>query len=65
MYPVCMYDVPKEILGFSGQLGYVDTCSNQPQPGKAFCSMHCAVAEEKGIPTDLRTFKNWSPPAAG
>jgi len=25
VYPVCMYRVPKEIAGFSGQLKYVDT----------------------------------------
>ena len=63
MYPVCMYNVPKEVSGFSGQLSYVDTCPNQPQHGKAFCYVHCEEAEKKGIPTDLRAFKKWSPPA--
>ena len=60
MYPVCMYSVPKEVSGFSGQLGYVDTCPNEPQPGKAYCSLHCAVAEKKGSPTDLKGVRNSS-----
>ena len=63
MYPVCMYKVPKEVSGFSGQLGDVATCPNQPEPGKAFCSMHCGVAEVEGVPTHLRANKKWSHPA--
>ena len=57
MYPVCMYSVPKEVSGFSGQLGYVDTCPNQPEPGKAYCSLHCSVAESEGTPTDLKAHR--------
>ena len=59
----CMFNVPKEVSGFSGQLRYVDTCPNQPEPGKAFCSMHCSLAEKDGIPTGLRTYKSWSHPS--
>ena len=57
VYPVCMYKEKKEVAGFSGQLGYVDTCPNQPEPGKAFCELHCQEAMKNGIPTDLRKFK--------
>ena len=63
VYPVCMFNVPKEVSGFSGQLRYVDTCPNQPEPGKAFCSMHCSLAEKDGIPTGLRAYKSWSHPS--
>ena len=56
VYPVCMYRVPKEITGFSGQLKYVDTCPGQPMHGKAFCEEHCRVAAEKEIPSGLRDF---------
>ena len=55
-YPVCMYRVPKEVSGFDGKLGYVDTCPNSPLPGKAFCSHHCSLAEREGKPTGLRQF---------
>ena len=56
MYPVCMYSVPKVVAGFSGQLGYVDTCPNQPEFRKAFCEEHCREAETQGIPSDIRKF---------
>ena len=60
MYPVCMYSVPKEVFRFSGQLRYVNTCPNEPQPGKAYCSLHCTVAEKKGSPADLKVIRNSS-----
>lgn len=56
VYPVCMYRVPKEIAGFSGQLKYVDTCPGQPMHGKAFCEEHCQMVAEKGIPSGLCDF---------
>lgn len=56
VYPVCMYRVPKEVTGFSGQLKYVDACPGQPMHGKAFCEKHCRVAAEKEIPSGLRDF---------
>ena len=58
-YPVCMFDVPKEVTGFSGQLNYVNTCPNQPEPGKAFCSEHIEVCKNKNIPTDLKAHKQY------
>ena len=54
-----MYDIPKEISGFSGQLNYVSTCSNQPENGQAFCKEHKEVAANKGIPTALKEYKKY------
>ena len=54
---MCMYKEKKEVAGFSGQLGYVDTCPNQPGSGKVFCAFHCHEAMKNGIPTDLQQFK--------
>ena len=58
-YPVCMFDVPKEVTGFSGQLNYVNTCPNQPEPGKAFCSEHIEVCKDKDIPTAIKAYKQY------
>ena len=33
-----------------------DVCTEQPMPGKAFCSDHCAIVEKHNIPTGLRDF---------
>ena len=33
-YPVCMYRVSKEVSGFDGKLGDVDTCPTSPLAGK-------------------------------
>lgn len=52
-----MYNEWNEVAGFSGQLGYVDTCPNQPEPGKAICEMHCQEAMKQNIPTELWKFK--------
>ena len=54
-----MFDVPKEVSGFSGQLQYVDTCPNQPEFTKAFCLQHCKEAEQEGIPCDLREYTKY------
>ena len=56
VYPVCMYNVPKTVAGFSGQLGYVDTCPNEPVNKMAFCKEHCVEAASQGIPTELRKY---------
>lgn len=40
----------------SGQLGYIDSCPNQPVPSKAFCEKHCNEAELNNIPTKLREY---------
>lgn len=58
-YPVCMFDVPKEVTGFSGQLNYVNTCPNQPEHGKAFCSEHIEVCKNIDIPTALKAYKQY------
>ena len=56
VYPVCMFQVPKEVTGFSRRLRYVDTCPHEPMSGKAFCEAHCMEAETKSIPTKLRDY---------
>lgn len=55
-YPICMYNAPKEISGFSGQLNYVSTCSNQPENGQAFCRR---VVASKGVPTTLKEYSKY------
>uniref|UniRef100_A0A1X7UPD7 CxC5 like cysteine cluster associated with KDZ domain-containing protein n=1 Tax=Amphimedon queenslandica TaxID=400682 RepID=A0A1X7UPD7_AMPQE len=52
-YPICMFDTPKELSGFSGQLNYVSACPNQPENGEAFCEEHKEKAKSLGIPTIL------------
>lgn len=59
-YPICMYRVPKEILGFNGALKYVDSCPNQPEPHMAFCHDHCRVASVKRIPTRLKEYLKYA-----
>ena len=44
---MCMYKVPKEVSGLSGQLGYVATCLNQPEPGKVFL-LHALQCSRNG-----------------
>ena len=36
--------------------GLPDVCTNSPLRGKAFCQVHCSVAEKSGIPIGLREF---------
>ena len=59
-YPICMYDVPKEVSGFDGELQYVSSCPNQPAFEMAFCDEHCKVASAQGIPCGLREFRKYS-----
>ena len=48
-----MFDIPKELSGFSGQLNYVAACPNQPENKEAFCEEHKEKAKSLGIPTTL------------
>ena len=45
-----------EISGFSGQLKYIESCPNQPVPGKALCKLHCTEAIQNHIPTNLKEY---------
>lgn len=54
-----MYDVPKEVSGFSGQLNYVSTCPNQPENGLAFFDEHSEVAKSKDIPASLKEYTEY------
>lgn len=45
-----------EIGGFSGQLKYIESCPNQPVPGKAFCTQHCTEAALNNIPTKRKEY---------
>ena len=46
-----------EVKGFEGCLSYVDCCPNQPEHGKAFCTVHCEDADKEGIPKVLKDYK--------
>ena len=54
-----MFDTPKEISGFSGQLNYVSTCPEQPEHGQAFCKEHLKTAKGLNIPTALKDYKEY------
>ena len=53
---MCMFNVPKEIQAFCGELQYVDTCPNSPLIGMAFCQEHCEIMQARNIPIKLREF---------
>ena len=46
-----------EVNGFEGCLSYVDCCPNQPEHGKAFCTVHCEDADKEGIPKVFKDYK--------
>ena len=54
-----MFDTPKEISGFSGQLNYVSTCPEQPEHGQAFCKEHLKTAKGLNIPMALKDYKEY------
>uniref|UniRef100_A0A1X7V1C7 CxC5 like cysteine cluster associated with KDZ domain-containing protein n=1 Tax=Amphimedon queenslandica TaxID=400682 RepID=A0A1X7V1C7_AMPQE len=58
-YPICMFDIQKEISGFSGQLNYVSTCPEQPEHEQAFCKEHINKAQSLNIPTTLKEYKEY------
>ena len=43
-------------------LNLPDVCTESPAHGKAFCTSHCALLEEKapGVPIGLRDFLKYS-----
>ena len=54
-----MYDVQKTTDCFSNNLNYVKTCSNGPEPGKAFCSEHVEIMQKNGVPVALKEYLNF------
>lgn len=51
----CRYPVKTTVPGFP-VLNYPDVCTEEALPHHAFCSEHCALAEQKGIPTGLQEY---------
>ena len=56
-----MHTDPMEVSGFSGKLKYVDSCPNQPVPGKALCRRHCDEAEKKVFLLALKSICQTTP----
>lgn len=54
-FPHCMFPVKNTVPNIHG-LSFPDICPEELNGKKAFCSKHCAVAEEYGYPTDIRGF---------
>ena len=50
----CMFAVESTVDNL--KLSYPNVCPEEPQGVMAFCSKHCQVAEERGIPTKLKDF---------
>jgi hypothetical protein len=54
-----MYESPKEIVAFSKNLNYVNSCPNSPVFGMAFCKEHVDAMQSMGIPTVLKEFLHY------
>lgn len=54
-FPHCMLKVTNTVNKIP-LLHYPDVCPQQPKPHHAFCSEHCSVATELGIPTVTQQF---------
>lgn len=55
-FPHCMFPVKTEVCGVES-VNYPSVCTEEPSnPQSAFCSRHCEIAIQKGIPTGLRDF---------
>ena len=50
-----MYPVTTCLEGFH-HLNYPDVCTEEPKYGKAFCELHCTVAERNSIPFNLEEY---------
>lgn len=51
-----VHPVETTVAGFKA-LNYPDVCTNAPfGKGSAFCASHCATAQQRAIPTQLREF---------
>ena len=55
-YPICMFQFPQQVLAFKKNLSYVNTCSNSPLHGMAFCTNHCEMMKQNGVPTELKEY---------
>ena len=53
-YPHCMWHLPNKNVEFD--LDIPPVCTNQPQPGSAFCSEHTEVCNALGVNSSLRGF---------
>lgn len=54
-YPICMWDT-KHSYPADLQEYLPNACTNSPESGKAFCTLHCGVADQLGRPTKLNDF---------
>ena len=53
---MCMFNAPKEVKAFSGELQYVDTCPNSPLIGMTFYQEHYEVMKTRDLPIKLHNF---------
>ena len=54
----CMFPVQKSPVAI--KLSLPNVCPEEPKGKNAFCTQHCTIVEEKGIPTNLKDFLSFS-----